>query len=68
MSALGSNIRTKREAVGLSQEAAARQVGVSVVTWGNWERGKIDIPSSRIPEIAEVLSTSPSELWSEIPV
>jgi len=59
---LGANIRRYREAKGISQEAAARQADVSVVTWGNWERGKIDIPSSRLPEIAAILETTPSAL------
>ena len=67
MTALGNSIRQKREKAGISQEAAARQVGVSLVTWGRWERGEIDVPSSRIPEIAEALGTSPSALWAEIP-
>lgn len=62
---LGENIRLAREAMGLSQEAAARKIGVSLVTWNRWERGHVDIPSSRIPEIAEVLGTSPVQLWAE---
>jgi len=35
---LCKRIRADREAAGLSQEACARAVGVSLSTWRNWER------------------------------
>ena len=55
---LAANIRRYREEAGLSQEAAARLIDVSWSTWNQWERGKVDIPTSRLPAIAEALKTS----------
>lgn len=35
-----SHIRELREAAGLTQENAARMLGVSVASWYGWERGR----------------------------
>ena len=35
-----SNLRSLRLSRGLSQEGAAREVGVSWATWQRWETGK----------------------------
>ena len=59
---IGGNIKRLREAVGMSQEACARAVGVAWITWQKWEAGQIDLPTSRLPQIAAVLETTPEEL------
>jgi transcriptional regulator with XRE-family HTH domain len=59
---IAENIARYRKAAGLSQEAAARLCGVALGTWSGWERGKINIPSNRLPEIARVLSVAPTKL------
>ncbi|QCI93281.1 helix-turn-helix domain-containing protein [Novosphingobium sp. EMRT-2] len=37
---MASHIRELREAAGLTQEAAARMLGVSVASWYGWESGR----------------------------
>lgn len=37
---LPQRLRAHRIALGLTQEAAARQTGVAVATWNRWERAK----------------------------
>ena len=61
---LAANIRRYREQADLSQEAAARSIGVSWSTWNKWERAEVDIPTSRLSEIAEALNTTPPALLS----
>jgi len=57
-----ANIRKYREAAGLSQEEAARKIGVTLGAWGKWERGETDPPVSRLAGIAEVLDIDPVDL------
>ena len=59
---IAANIRRHREALGISQETAARRVDVALMTWHKWETGGIDIPTSRLPQIAEALGTTPAAL------
>lgn len=67
---LAANIKQRRDELGLSQEAAARRVAevskqiISVQTWRRWERGETNIPSDRLPIIAQVLETTPDALWA----
>lgn len=62
------NIKRRREALGLSQEALARKVGYtnrSTVT--RIENGEIDLPQSKILAFAHALRTTPAELvgWTD---
>ena len=63
---LAKNIRRHREDAGLSQEAAARLIGVSLGTWGKWERAEVDIPSSWLPIIATALKTTQPDLVAPV--
>lgn len=54
-----------RRATGLSQEAAARRVGVSVQTWRNWEQGK-SVPSRMALE--RLAAAFPKELQKLSPM
>ena len=62
---IGATIRRYREAAGLSQEAAARAAGVSLNTWGRWERGEIVLNVDRLRQVAGLLGTEAAELLAE---
>ena len=51
----GNEIRDARERAGLTQEALAALLGVSMRTVGNWERGQT-VPLNRLAKIREVLT------------
>jgi transcriptional regulator with XRE-family HTH domain len=50
-----TKLREARTAKGLSQEAASRMFGVTLVTWGRWERGESEPGMAVLEEIAEML-------------
>ena len=57
------NIRTRREALGMSQAELARRAGyTSRSTIARIERGDIDLSHAKIMEIAKALQTSAAEL------
>lgn len=67
---LGTRIRERREALGMSQEALAFQVGYKSRTSINKiELGKTDLVQSTILRIADALQTTPAYLtgWDEAP-
>lgn len=64
----GENIRRHREALRLSLEDVAGQVGISRQTLSRYETGKItNIPQENIEALAKVLQTTPSTLvgWTD---
>lgn len=64
----GENIRWNREALHLSLEDVASQVGISRQTLSRYETGKItNIPQENIEALAKVLQTTPSTLmgWTD---
>ena len=68
MDELYVNIRTRREALGMSQDELAKKVGyTSRSSITKIESGKVDIPRSKIEEFAKALGCTPSELlgWTE---
>ena len=55
-------IREARLAAGLTQEAAARKLGVSLTSWCRWEQG-VSLPKlQNIRPIADVLGIEPEKL------
>lgn len=57
------NIKRRREELGMSQETLARLVGYSDrSSIAKIESGKVDLPQSKILEIAEALRIPPGEL------
>jgi len=44
----GKELRARREALGLSQEALARKVGISARTIHRWETGKLKTGSNPV--------------------
>ena len=65
MELFARNLRRLRLAVGLSQEAAARQLGVSLITWNRWECQKAKPNLDVLQRIADVLQTTPADLFRE---
>lgn len=68
---LYKNIRKRRNELGMSQEELARKVGyTSRSTIARIERGDIDIPQSKILDIAKALKVTPSYLmgWEDADV
>ena len=63
---LGDAIRAARKEVGLSQEAAARELNVSFVTWNRWECGHNMPNVPALAEIASLLNTTVSALTEHV--
>ena len=55
-------LKSLRNSVGLTQEAAAEQIGVSVTSLQNWESGVNKPSMSNVRKIAEVYETGCDEL------
>jgi transcriptional regulator with XRE-family HTH domain len=51
----GEQIRTARDAAGMTQQELATQLGVTQRTVGNWERGE-NIPRNREPLLRRILA------------
>jgi transcriptional regulator with XRE-family HTH domain len=58
----GRNLRTHREALGLSQEAFAEQLGVHRTYLGGVERGERNLTLRSVERIAERLDLDPLKL------
>src|SRR6186997_1783165 len=58
----GARLREIREAKKLTQDEAARRIGVSELSYGNWERGKQAPTDENLKEIARVFKVDPREL------
>lgn len=56
------SLAARREALGLTQEALAHELGVELSTVGRWERGTLKPQPRRRPELARVLRVSLDEL------
>lgn len=52
---LGTRIKQARNELGLSQQAFAERVGVSLRTVGTWERNEGRIPDTKIRRVEDVL-------------
>lgn len=50
------NIKAARKILGLSQEQFAQKLEVSVRTIGNWEKGVVAVPASKIEKIKALIS------------
>lgn len=62
---IGINVRQKRDALGLSQEALAHESGIHRTYISDVERGVRNPTVSIIQSIALALDVSPSELLEE---
>jgi len=65
MTPLTQNIRRLRIAAGISQENAARRLGVTMGTWWRWETGRHKPDLDTLQRIADLLQTTPSKLLEE---
>lgn len=59
---LGENIRTRREALKLSQEYVAEYLGVSRQAVSKWETGKSEPTAANLVGLSELLEIGLSEL------
>jgi transcriptional regulator with XRE-family HTH domain len=64
---VGSQVRVRRQLLGLSQERLAEQIGVTFQQVQKYEKGMNRIGASRLQRIAEVLNTSPSFFFQQDP-
>lgn len=59
---VNEKIKLVRQAKGLTQEAVAEKLGMSVTAYGDIERGDKGLKVSKLQEIADVLEMTASEL------
>ncbi|WP_296433694.1 helix-turn-helix domain-containing protein, partial [Rhizobium sp. UBA1881] len=64
---VGSQVRMRRQLLGLSQERLAEQIGVTFQQVQKYEKGMNRIGASRLQRIAEVLNTTPSFFFQQDP-
>lgn len=50
------DIKAARKVLNLSQEQFAQKLGVSVRTIGNWEKGTVAVPATKIEKIKGLIS------------
>lgn len=58
-----AGIRPRRQTLGLTMEACAREVGVTKQAWFYWENGDTMPSAGLLPGIAEVLQCGIEELY-----
>lgn len=63
--AIGQALRALRKSRAFSQEDAAHAVGVSVSTWGDWERGKHNPYDSNWRKIEQAFGIDAAEIRGE---
>ena len=66
--AVGDRLRDLRKANGLSQEHAARKVGVGVKTWNNWENGRTALRDTNARRIADAFGVSIATIIGSTPI
>lgn len=60
---LGQRIAQARKAQNLTQQQLADHLGISQQTMAHYEVGRLRVPASMLPELAEVLNLSFEELF-----
>ncbi len=60
---LGEYLRTRREALGITQEQLATEIGVTQQAVDGWERGRYRPATSRLYALANALGVYVAELW-----
>ncbi len=56
--AIGNRMRAARESLGLLQEDVAKRLGVSLESYGGYERGYTVVPTELLPGLSAVLRRS----------
>ena len=62
---IGENIRSQRDAAGVSQAYIAKAFGVRQGTVSTWELGKRKPPVTILPKLAEILQCSILDFFKE---
>jgi transcriptional regulator with XRE-family HTH domain len=63
---VGTRVRDRRSALGMSQEALARKLGISFQQIQKYEKGTNRISAGRLFVIAQALTTPISQFFSEV--
>lgn len=66
LAAFGERVRARRTELGLTQEAAAEQIGVHWTYLGQVERGQRSARVENVVKIAEGLGTTPGHLLDDL--
>lgn len=64
---IAENVRRLRLALGLSVAECARAIEVVPAAWSNWESRRHPIPTTKLDEIATVLSVTVQQLIAKTP-
>jgi transcriptional regulator with XRE-family HTH domain len=59
---IAQRIRRRRLDLGISQEVAAKQLGVDRVIWSSIELGKQSVPAERLVDVARIVKATVDEL------
>jgi transcriptional regulator with XRE-family HTH domain len=59
---IANRIKKLRVLLDISQEAAAKQLGIRRVQWTHIEAGRQSVPSERILDLCKILNTTPEDL------
>ncbi|QLG96424.1 helix-turn-helix transcriptional regulator [Pseudomonas yamanorum] len=62
---IGENIRTKREAIGLSQKALAEAIGSGENTVAGWEKDKNAPPGDKVVSMSKLFGCATDEILLE---
>ena len=62
MPAIGNKIKKLRELKGFKQEYMAERLGITQQSYSKLESDKVDIPFSRIEQLADVFEMKPEDL------
>ena len=65
--AFGSVVRTKREALGMSQEELAEEAHLHRTYMGGIEQGRRNLSLLNILKVAKALGVEPGELFADMP-
>lgn len=60
-----NNIKALRVRAGLTQAQLADLTGVGIPQVSKWENGRVDIPTSRLTDLAKALKTNPDTILSD---
>jgi transcriptional regulator with XRE-family HTH domain len=61
--AIGRKLEQARKSRGLTLSATAERLDVTRQAYTRWERGRASIPAELVPDVAEVVGTSVSEVF-----
>jgi len=64
-STFGARVHALREAVGLTQQQVAEQLGIAQPSYALWERNDVALRPDQLAKLASILSVRPDDLLTE---